>query len=538
MQSGNDSRFARQIGMVDQAALEASSLELVGPPEQAVLLAAMAAQVGFGRTTPISIVIEGDADAPLHHPIARMLAGPEACAEAHLLHLNERFQCTIGRNLALPGALRIGLHASSPVDVLGWVDGDASVITDAPMLDCGHGRHTLSTPALMTANAAALVHQALLRLGLVSNLSISGGWVVHKVRIETSSADEAASVVGHAYGDAARVTFQPTADGAAILASVRVPNTGLDEVLPSFRRTFREPSPLGLCNIGLRPWGYELPPQSPVRGPLDVLVVGAGGLGSWAIPHLADVLEGAGALAVVDGDAEVEPSNLNRQILFSHADVGRSKARAAESKIRAAWPRLDLVCKEAFLNETHLPNTSEMEAEGVSLLDLLDHDSQQDAALKDLVARSTHVLSCLDSMHARSLLNLATHHTGALLVNGACEGKHGLVEMLSPDTGCMRCRYGDAAFDHEVVSCTEEGRRPIAAIATVTAWAGSMMAARAALSISDRSAAAQARWTWLDGQITLMDVDKPPWFNQDCRLHLVDADGFVVTGDTEQAVEA
>ena len=103
MQSGNDSRFARQIGMADQAALEASSLELVGPPEQAVLLAAMAAQVGFGRTTPISIEIEGDADAPLHHPTARMLAGPEACAEAHLLHLNERFHCTIGRNLALPG---------------------------------------------------------------------------------------------------------------------------------------------------------------------------------------------------------------------------------------------------------------------------------------------------------------------------------------------------------------------------------------------------------------------------------------------------
>ena len=38
----------------------------------------------------------------------------------------------------------------------------------------------------------------------------------------------------------------------SVLASVRVPNTGLDEVLPSFRRTFREPSPLGLCNIGLR----------------------------------------------------------------------------------------------------------------------------------------------------------------------------------------------------------------------------------------------------------------------------------------------
>ena len=77
MQSGNDSRFARQIGMVDQAALEASSLELVGPPEQAVLLAAMAAQVGFGRTTPISIEIEGDADAPLHHPSLECWPAPK-----------------------------------------------------------------------------------------------------------------------------------------------------------------------------------------------------------------------------------------------------------------------------------------------------------------------------------------------------------------------------------------------------------------------------------------------------------------------------
>ena len=538
MRSATESRFTRQLGMVDQAALEASSIELVGPPEQAVLLAAMAAQVGFGRTTPISIEIEGDADGPVHHPIAGLLAGTEAPADAHFMHLTERFECTIGRNLALPGALRIGLHASSPVDVLGWVDGDASVITDAPLVERGHGRTTLSTPALLTANAAALVHHGLLRLGLVSNLSISGGWVVHKVRIETSSADEAASVVGHAYGDAARVTFQPTADGAAILASVRVPHSGLGEVLPSFRRTFREPSALGLRNIGLRPWGYEVSSQSPERAHLDVLVVGAGGLGSWAIPHLADVLEGKGALAVVDGDAEVEPSNLNRQILFAAADVGRSKASAAGAKVRAAWPRLNLECKEAFLNETHLPHTSGMEVEGVSLHDLLDHDSQHDAALKDLLSRSTHVLSCLDSMHARSLLNLATHHTGALLVNGACEGKHGLVETLSPGTGCMRCRYGDAAFDHEVVSCTEEGRRPIASIATVTAWAGSMMAARAALSFTDRAAAAQSRWTWHDGHITTMDVGKPPWFNHDCRLHLVDADGIDVKGDTEQAVEA
>ena len=176
---------------------------------------------------------------------------------------------------------------------------------------------------------------------------------------------------------------------------------------------------------------------------------------SWAIPHLADVLEGAGALAVVDGDAEL---NLRTEpwSVFSHADVGRSKAGAAESDSSCMY---EIWFAEAFLNETHLPNTSEMEGEGVSLHDLLEHD-QQRSALKDLVARSTHVLSCLDSMHARSLLNLATHHTRPCLSTVHAR-KHGLVEMLSPDTGCMRCRYGDAAFDREVVSCTEEGRRPV-----------------------------------------------------------------------------
>ena len=55
-----------------------------------------------------------------------------------------------------------------------------------------------------------------------------------------------------------------------------------------------------------------------------VVVLGVGGLGSWAALSLACC--GVGELTLVDGDV-VELSNLNRQVLFAAADIGRPKAR-------------------------------------------------------------------------------------------------------------------------------------------------------------------------------------------------------------------
>src|SRR3989304_4785383 len=57
-----------------------------------------------------------------------------------------------------------------------------------------------------------------------------------------------------------------------------------------------------------------------------VLVVGAGGLGSPAAFYLAAA--GVGVLGLVDFD-RVDPTNLQRQILHSTADVGRLKPESA-----------------------------------------------------------------------------------------------------------------------------------------------------------------------------------------------------------------
>ena len=63
-----------------------------------------------------------------------------------------------------------------------------------------------------------------------------------------------------------------------------------------------------------------------------VCLLGLGGLGSWVAWGLA--CAGVGTLVGVDGD-ELEVSNLNRQILFSEADLGKSKATAAGAALRA-----------------------------------------------------------------------------------------------------------------------------------------------------------------------------------------------------------
>jgi molybdopterin/thiamine biosynthesis adenylyltransferase len=68
-----------------------------------------------------------------------------------------------------------------------------------------------------------------------------------------------------------------------------------------------------------------------------VCVLGCGGLGTWTAAALACV--GVGCLVLVDDDT-VELSNLNRQILFGAADVGRRKVTAAAEALRRFDPGL------------------------------------------------------------------------------------------------------------------------------------------------------------------------------------------------------
>jgi sulfur-carrier protein adenylyltransferase/sulfurtransferase len=71
-----------------------------------------------------------------------------------------------------------------------------------------------------------------------------------------------------------------------------------------------------------------------------VVIVGAGGLGSPLGLYLAAA--GVGTLGLVDFDV-VDESNLQRQVLFGAADVGRPKLEAAAERLRGVNPNVELV---------------------------------------------------------------------------------------------------------------------------------------------------------------------------------------------------
>jgi len=71
-----------------------------------------------------------------------------------------------------------------------------------------------------------------------------------------------------------------------------------------------------------------------------VAVLGAGGLGSPVLTYLAAA--GVGTLGVVDDDT-VEVSNLQRQTLYSPADVGRRKVDVAAEVLRRQNPEIVVV---------------------------------------------------------------------------------------------------------------------------------------------------------------------------------------------------
>ncbi len=79
----------------------------------------------------------------------------------------------------------------------------------------------------------------------------------------------------------------------------------------------------------------EGPTASECQGRLEaarVAVLGVGGLGGWSALGLACC--GIGEMLLIDFD-RVELTNLNRQVLYTEADIGQPKASAAAERLRA-----------------------------------------------------------------------------------------------------------------------------------------------------------------------------------------------------------
>jgi tRNA threonylcarbamoyladenosine dehydratase len=79
---------------------------------------------------------------------------------------------------------------------------------------------------------------------------------------------------------------------------------------------------------------------------VHAMVVGVGGVGSWAAEALAR--SGVGHITLVDMD-HVAESNINRQIQASDATLGREKIKALADHIHGYFPQCQITLVDAFL---------------------------------------------------------------------------------------------------------------------------------------------------------------------------------------------
>ena len=210
--------------------------------------------------------------------------------------------------------------------------------------------------------------------------------------------------------------------------------------------------------------------QAKLKG-AHVAIVGAGGIGCPAITYLAAA--GVGKLTIIDHD-RIELSNLQRQPLFTDADLGALKAEVAADAARRINPHVEAVAAPERLDTD---NTGALLAGAGLILDGCDNFATRLAV--NAAAVKLHI----------PLLSAAI---------GAFEGQVALYEGWRAGSPCYACLVGDDP-DRPGINCAEQG--------VMGALAG-MVGTMAALE------AVRALTGWgrpLTGRLTILDMLDRRW---------------------------
>jgi adenylyltransferase/sulfurtransferase len=143
------------------------------------------------------------------------------------------------------------------------------------------------------------------------------------------------------------------------------------------------------------------------------LVCGAGGLGSPALIYLAAA--GIGHISLCDFDI-VSQSNLNRQILYTPAEIGKQKVQIAKEKL------------EKFNPDVEVSAYPERLTEGTS---------------GDIFKNYDVLIDATDNFPSRYLINMAAYKNSVPLICGAVCEFEGILTTIVPkeNTSCFQCVY-------------------------------------------------------------------------------------------------
>ena len=201
-----------------------------------------------------------------------------------------------------------------------------------------------------------------------------------------------------------------------------------------------------------------------------VVLVGCGGIGSPALQYLAGA--GIGRLTLIDSD-DVEASNLQRQTIFTTADIGRSKAEAAAEWTARFDPALTV---RAVKQRVDKANAAALIAGADLVLDGCDNFATRLAVSDACVASAIPLTSAALGRFQGQIANFAGH---------------------LPGQACYRCFVGDAFDAEDCDTCAADG--VLGAMAGTVGSFAAMSAIRVLL--EGHAALGEPQW----GQLQLLD---------------------------------
>ncbi|CAN5180306.1 HesA/MoeB/ThiF family protein [soil metagenome] len=209
-----------------------------------------------------------------------------------------------------------------------------------------------------------------------------------------------------------------------------------------------------------------------------IAVIGAGGIGCPALQYL--VSAGVGQITLIDDDT-VSLSNLQRQILFGEADIGKPKAEVAATALARLNPESIVVPKRVRLDVSNAA-------------DLLEgHDV---------------ILDGTDSFASRLAVADAAYALHVPLVSAAIGQFHGQIATWrgwEDGKPCYRCYVGDAFDAEDCDTCAELG-----VLGAMTGLMGSFAAMEAIRAVTGFGDDTSGKLHLIDGLTPSMRTIKMP----------------------------
>lgn len=158
-----------------------------------------------------------------------------------------------------------------------------------------------------------------------------------------------------------------------------------------------------------------------------VLIIGMGGLGCPVAQYLVGA--GIGKLTLIDDDV-IQLSNLHRQVLYTEADLGKSKVLVAKEKLSAANVNVQI--------------------EAIS-------QRWDKSMVKPCLPFVDLVIDCSDNFETRYLTDDACRLYQKPLVFGAVSQFEGQVAVFAPGQSCYRNLFPVPPSDGMIRNCAETG---------------------------------------------------------------------------------